>query len=542
MKPQFHCGKDMKKQRRAGSLTSLKSNSSFLIPLSLLILLVFTLGCGSNGPSLDSSGQPPFSTAQGEGNLISEQLVMTYPTATSSTQNGLDTFYTQTICPSTLTAANCALNEASLNTSEFGNFNVAADPISNNPLGVKLVDAVKIDYTAINVDQSPVKVSGGIAIPEIAPSSIKGMILYFHGTTTQRTNVPSNFTTTTNTTYTDGILLAAVWASQGYIVVMPDYIGLGDDTTHIHPYVVYPTQNAQSGLAMVQAARKYLTSSYNMTETLPLYIAGYSEGGAYALQAAHMMQSNPNYASQLNVQLKAAVPLSGFFDLSGTGLSYLFYNMNPSQTPNQWYSLDPTVAIASKPFLSAYLTLSFANYSNVAPTAILSNLFYSYSCSNDPTNCNLDDLYFTNPQFSGYDTAVIAIADSQAEIAGWGVFTNNSIAQLMTQSYATALMNKDTSNPLYQQVVNADTYGFVPNVPVTLVSLQQDSVVTRVNSDVAYAYFMQKNPKGSYQENLVPNTDFMVSNGEYLPASEVDHTSELPFMSVLMLNQFNTTK
>ena len=172
---------------------------------------------------------------------------MTYPTATSSTQTGLDTFYSQTICPSTLTTQNCALNEASLNTAEFGNFNVVADPISNNPLGVKLVDAVKIDYTAINVNQSPVTVSGGIAIPEIAPSSIKGMILYFHGTTTQRTNVPSNFTTTTNTAYTDGVLLAAVWASQGYVVVMPDYIGLGDDTTHVHPYVIYPTQNAQSG-------------------------------------------------------------------------------------------------------------------------------------------------------------------------------------------------------------------------------------------------------------------------------------------------------
>jgi hypothetical protein len=293
---------------------------------------------------------------------------------------------------------------------------------------------------------------------------------------------------------------------------------------------------------MVQAARTFLASSYKITGTLPLYITGYSEGGAYALQAAHMMQSNPNYASQLNVQLKAAVPLSGFFDLSGTGLSYLFYNMDPSQTPNEWYSLEPTIAIASKPFLSAYLTLSFANYSNIAPTAILSNSFYSYPCSNDPTNCNLDDLYFTNPQFSGYDTAVLTIADSQAEIAGWGVFTNNSIAQFMTQSYATALRNKDTSNPLYQQVVSADTYGFVPNFPVTLVSLQQDSVVTRVNSDVAYAYFMQNNPHGSYQEDLVPNTDFMVSNGEYLPASEVDHTSELPFLSVLMLNQFNTTK
>ena len=513
-----------------------------IFPLFLLLLSVLLIGCGSNLVSLDA-GQPPLDTANGEGALVSEQLVMTYPTATNSTQTGLDTFYSQTICPSTLTMQNCAGNEANLNTAEFGNFDVTADPIANNSLGIKLVDAVKIDYTAINVDNSPVTVSGGMAIPEIAPASIKGIILYFHGTTTQRTNVPSNFTTTTNSTYTDGILLASVWASQGYIVVMPDYIGLGDDTTHVHPYVVYPTQNAQTGFAMLKAARSVLTSKYQITANLPLYITGYSEGGAYALQAAHLMQRNPGYASDLNVKLKAAVPLSGFFDLSGTGLPYLFYNMDPSQTNNPWFSPDPTESIASKPFLSAYLSLSFANYSNTAPTDILANSFYNYTCANNTTNCgNLDGLYFTNPQYSGYDTTVIAIADSQAEIAGWGVFTNNAITPLLTATYANALMQKDRSNAMYRQIVDADTYRFVPNFPVTLVSLEGDSVVTRVNSDVAYAYFKQQNPSGSYQEELVPNSDFMISNGEYLPASEVDHTSELPFMSVLILNQFNMTK
>jgi hypothetical protein len=188
------------------------------------------------------------------------------------------------------------------------------------------------------------------------------------------------------------------------------------------------------------------------------------------------------------------------------------------------------------------LTLSFANYSNIAPTDILASAFYSYPCQNNPTNCNLDDLYFTNPQFSGYDAAVLSIADTQAEIAGWGIFTDNSIASLLTPAYAMALMKKDTTNPLYQQVVNADTYGFTPNFPVTLVSLQQDSVVTRVNSDVAFAYFTQHNPQGSYQEDLVPNSDFMVSYGKYLLNGGVDHTSEEPFLSVLILNQFNTAK
>ncbi len=255
------------------------------------------------------------------------------------------------------------------------------------------------------------------------------------------------------------------------------------------------------------------------------------------------MQDNPNYASTLNVQLKAAVPLSGFFDLSGTGLPYLFYNMNPNQNNNPWFAYSPLTSIASKPYLSAYLTLSFANYSNIAPTDILASSFYNYPCSNTPPNCDtLDGLYFTDPQSAGYDTTAITIADSQAEEAGWTVFTNNAITPLLTPAYANALMQKETSNPLYQQVLSADTYRFIPNFPVTLVSLQQDSVVTRVNSDVAYTYFTQGNPKGLYQEQLVPNSDFTISNGEYLPNGNVDHTSEMPFLSLLILNQINATK
>ena len=101
-------------------------------------------------------------------------------------------------------------------------------------------------------------------------------------------------------------------------------------------------------------------------------------------------------------------------------------------------------------------------------------------------------------------------------------------------------MQKDATNPLYQQLLSADTYKFIPQFPVRLLSLEQDSVVTRVNSDVAYAYFTQQNSKGSYQETLVPNSDFMISDGEYLSNGEVDHVTEVPFMSILILNQINS--
>jgi hypothetical protein len=227
-------------------------------------------------------------------------------------------------------------------------------------------------------------------------------------------------------------------------------------------------------------------------------------------------------------------------DLSGTGLSYLFYNITNSDNP--WHSLDPQTSELSKPFLTGYLTLSFANYANIPPTNILNNVFYASGCSSSSTaGGNLDDVYFTDSQFPDYDVAVLAAADCQAVATGWGsgpTNYSNAVTPLLTQSYANALMQKDTSNPLYAAVVNANTYLFTPKFLVTLVSLEQDSVVTRTNSDVAFTYFNQQNSGGPYHEDLVPNSDFFIPGT--FSDGQVDHTTEVPFLSVLILNQCNT--
>lgn len=515
--------------------------------LAVGALIILCTGCGGDHNSSTTPGPneypPPFNTSAGEGNLLNSKLVMTYPTDPGST--GLDTFYSQLICNG-LDQQQCATNTANLDTPEFGYFDLAKDPIGKNPLGIKTIDAVKIHYTAINVNKSALTVSGGILIPRIPSGPVKGIILYFHGTTVQRDAVPSNFTPTTNiSSYTDGIVLAAIWASQGYVVVMPDYIGLGDDTAHPHPYVVYPAQNAQTGLAMVKAARSFLASSYGINGLLPLYITGYSEGGAYALQAGHMMQDNPRYASDLDVSLRTVVPLSGFFDLSGVGLPYLFDNISASH--NNWYSLNPTESALSKPYLSAYLAVSFAHYSGIKPTDILASKFYN--CPSSSTNCgksnDLYGLYFTAPQSAGYNAQVAFLTYALASTTGWSI-SKNAITPLLTPGYAKALMHHDLNNPLYQSLVQADTYLFVPDFPLTLVSLRHDSVVTRKNTDVAFSYFTGQNPSGPYKKDLVPNSDFLVTSSlDYLASSsssvgKVDHLTELPFLSVLILHEFNT--
>jgi hypothetical protein len=513
------------------------------MPLVILLLCLwaFAVGCGSGGGTLVLPYPAPFNAAKGEGKLINTKLVVTYPTGSTGTQPGLDAEYTQAICMG-LTASQCAANEASLNTPPFGNFDVTKDPIANNALGIKAIDAVKIDYIALNVDQSAVTVSGGIVIPNVAPASLKGLILYFHGTTAQRSFVPSNFLTPANPNGDgEGPLLAAIWASQGYVVVMPDYVGLGDDQTHPHPYILYPSQSAQSGLAMMRAARTLLANYYGITGPLPLFITGYSEGGSYSLEAEHLMQNNPLYASALNVTLRKAAPLSGAFDLTGTMVPYFLDDV--TATHNNWYSLDPEESGLSKPYLTAYFGLGFASYSGVAPTDIFAGAFYTCATTSACSGSkNLMDLFYNSALVNG-DTAdaddiIALLAYDQAVLVKYNV-NSNAITPLLTDTYATALMRLDTANPLYKQLAGANTYHFVPSVPVTLVSLMEDSLVTRKNTDVAFSYFEKQNPGGPYKEDLVNNANFLVEG--LSSASPVDHSTELPFMSVLLLNEFNTT-
>jgi hypothetical protein len=54
---------------------------------------------------------------------------------------------------------------------------------------------------------------------------------------------------------------------------------------------------------------------------------------------------------------------------------------------------------------------------------------------------------------------------------------------------------------------------------------------------VAFKYITTQNPTGPYQEFLVDNANFLVPGIFF--AGEVDHTTEVPFLAVLALNQFN---
>src|SRR6185437_4718717 len=177
------------------------------------------------------------------------KFIRDYPTSV------LENSVKKEICLPNTSKMNCDANIDKLST----DFNFKLDQISNG----SPVAAYAIQYKTPGIGGENRSVSGGVLIPKTPVDKIKGIVLYFHGTSLAKFDVPSCLGNPdlkycrANTTR-DGQLLGGILASQGYIVVMPDYIGLGFDSSVLHPYIFYSRENALSGLNMVAATRTLL--------------------------------------------------------------------------------------------------------------------------------------------------------------------------------------------------------------------------------------------------------------------------------------------
>ena len=201
------------------------------------------------------------------------------------------------------------------NTNLFGAANgTALDSTGDfiSKANVSSINAVRLIYTTPGQayhysGNSPSKerVSGLVLIPTDTNGNMitnpKGVLLYFHPTTFGKHQVPSNITSTIdpdpsadNGDYM-AYIMASIYASHGYIVVDPDYLGQGVNVDVIHPYAIYPQTNALSGIYMLSAANEFLNQKYpefsKKLTKLNLFISSYSEGGAYAVWASRLLQN-----------------------------------------------------------------------------------------------------------------------------------------------------------------------------------------------------------------------------------------------------------
>ena len=168
-------------------------------------------------------------------------------------------------------------------------------PVRN---GFKLFEVI---YTTSWHDGSTIKASGLCFIPDNFSEKELPQIIYHHGTRTLKK-------TTLHLKSENAI--SAGFAADGYLVIMPDYIGLGKgDKFHLYQN---SKSEATASIDMLLAIKE-LNNELSIKTNKQLFLTGYSQGG-HACMATHKTLEE-KYADQFTIT--ASSPMSGAYDMSG---------------------------------------------------------------------------------------------------------------------------------------------------------------------------------------------------------------------------------
>jgi len=174
----------------------------------------------------------------------------------------------------------------------------------------------RIVYTTIDAHGAHTVASGLLALPtDIEPV---GVVLFGHGTSTQKSYVPSAPTL-------EGETVAALFASGGFALAAPDYVGMGTSPGP-HPYLNAAAE-ATASLDLLTASR-HAARSTNIELPRSLYMTGFSQGGQTALALDRAIEGGGN--SQWDVA--AVAPIAGPYDLAGTEFPGLIDGTSPSSS------------------------------------------------------------------------------------------------------------------------------------------------------------------------------------------------------------------
>ncbi|MCD9616192.1 T9SS type A sorting domain-containing protein [Chryseobacterium gleum] len=166
----------------------------------------------------------------------------------------------------------------------------------------------KITYYTKNENNILVKATGLLMYPNV-PFKLS-TVVSDHGTTDSRYNVPSNF----KGALTAGFVVELSYVLNGYILMAPDYVGMGTGDG-VHPYVDYATE-AGATIDFIRAANKVL-AQLNIKRYDEYFLAGYSQGAHAAMSTLKRLSiSNPD-----NIKFKYAYMGDGPYDFSGVTLN-----------------------------------------------------------------------------------------------------------------------------------------------------------------------------------------------------------------------------
>ena len=179
-----------------------------------------------------------------------------------------------------------------------------AVPVPGLIQAVHPVDLYKVIYLTPYIHpDSLVRASMAVAVPVNSPCEFP-LVGYGHGTQSDRNNSASDMAG-------GQWEVNCIFASTGYTVAMPDYLGLGDADSRvlIHPYT-HSFSQANTMINSLRASR-HLCDSLDIRLNGQIFLYGYSQGGGTTVATVKEIQEN--YPEEFNIS--GTAPMSGAYDL-----------------------------------------------------------------------------------------------------------------------------------------------------------------------------------------------------------------------------------
>ncbi len=303
-------------------------------------------------------------------------------------------------------------------------------------------DLYKVSYRSRDEKNRAVILSGLVVLPR--GGAPNGLVIFNHGTIANSARAPSRFTGTSNASEAELATLA--FASGGYAVAMPDYLGLGDNQG-AHPYPL-GAANSRSAVDIIEPARA-VAKRQDTEVGLRLFVSGYSEGGAVAMWTVRDLEQK----SGAVYDVSAAVLMSGPYDLT--------------DVTRKWMLASPT---DQQEFLiRLYLTSYMADYFHKS------------------IGVKLTDYFKPSMAFTISQTFKGNISDEnlikRLALAAVLMRSKNSLGNVITPRFKKALETLDFSDPVIREMKKNDCYDWSPRTKMLLIRLQGDKVVDPVNTE-----------------------------------------------------------
>lgn len=332
----------------------------------------------------------------------------------------------------------------------------------------------KVKYLTVGAAGERTNATAALMLPSGNSADCRGdrpVLLYAHGTTTDKDYDFSQVANTQNPAVGEATLIAANFAAQGYIVVAPNYAGYDDSDLDYHPYLVADQQatdmvDALDGArTIIERKRRENASNYvAINDSGKLFVAGYSQGGHVAMATARLLE-------QQNKPVTAIAPSSGPYALAAFGDAIFAGNVNIGAT-----RFAPLLAVGlDKKYKNIYDSPSDIFSAQYADTQLPSKQTFGelVRAGKLPDNALFQSKPTGNPILDQLPTSNLPFAFLGFAPDNYLIKTDFRAAYV-----SDAIQNRDKpQNNLRKALKDNDLRGYIPKMPALLCGGNQDPTV-----------------------------------------------------------------